>query len=97
MGYTLVIILVGGLGTRLKSVVSDRPKVLAMVAGMPFLSILLDQVNRAKFNRVILCTGYMADQVKAEFGTEYNGLSLIYSEEDIPLGTRVALYAMPCP
>lgn len=86
-----VIILAGGMGTRLKSVVSDRPKVLASVAGRPFLSILLDQINRAEFNSVILCTGYMADQVEAEFGTKYNGLSLIYSREDIPLDTGGAL------
>lgn len=86
-----VIILAGGLGTRLKSVVSDRPKVLAPVAGRPFLSILLDQICRAGFNRAILCTGYMSGQVEAEFGPEYNGLSLMYSIEGIPLGTGGAL------
>ena len=91
-----VIILAGGMGTRLKSVVPDKPKVLASVAGRPFLSILLDQISRTGFNRVILCTGYMADQVEAEFGAEYNGLSLIYSREEILLGTGGALRnAMP--
>jgi len=91
-----VLILAGGLGTRLKPVIFDRPKVLAPVAGRPFLSILLDQMSRAGFNRVILCTGYMSGQVEAEFGTEYNGLSLIYSREDIPLGTGGALcHALP--
>lgn len=91
-----VIILAGGMGTRLKPVVSDRPKVLAPVAGRPFLSILLDQIIRAGFKRVILCTGYMADQVEAEFGTRYKGLSIIYSKEDSPLGTGGALrHALP--
>lgn len=91
-----VIILAGGMGTRLKSVVSDRPKVLAPVAGRPFLSILLDRISRAGFNRVILCTGHMADQVEAEFGTEYKSLSLIYSKEVTPLGTGGALrHALP--
>ena len=86
-----VIILAGGLGTRLKPAVSDRPKVMATVAGRPFLSILLDQLSMAGFNRVILCTGYMADQVEMEFGPQYMGLSLIYSREKIPLGTGGAL------
>jgi len=86
-----VIILAGGMGTRLKPVISDRPKLLAPVGNRPFLLILLDQISRAGFNRVILCTGHMADQVEAEFGAEYNGLSLIYSREEIPLGTGGAL------
>ena len=86
-----VIILAGGMGTRLKSVVSDRPKVLASVAGRPFLSILLDQISWAGFNRVTLCTGHMADQVEAKFGARYNDLPLIYSRENIPLGTGGAV------
>lgn len=91
-----VIILAGGLGTRLKPVLNDMPKVLAPVAGRPFLSILLDQISRAGFKHVILCTGHMADQVEVEFGTEYRGLSLIYSKEVTPLGTGGALcHALP--
>ncbi|MBW1702358.1 MAG: nucleotidyltransferase family protein [Deltaproteobacteria bacterium] len=91
-----VLILAGGMGTRLKPVMSGRPKALAPVAGRPFLSILLDQISRAGFSRVILCTGYMADQVEAEFGTKYKSLSLIYSREVTPLGTGGALrHALP--
>lgn len=91
MNSTDVIILAGGLGTRLKPVVSDRQKVMATVAGRPFLSILLDQISKAGFKRVIICTGYMADQVEMGFGPEYKGLSMIYSRENIPLGTGGAL------
>ncbi len=43
---TQVLILAGGLGTRLRSVVSDRPKVLAEVAGRPFITYLLDRLGR---------------------------------------------------
>jgi NDP-sugar pyrophosphorylase family protein len=86
-----VIILAGGLGTRLKPIVSNRPKVMATIAGKPFLSILLNQINKAGFKRVILCTGYMADQVEIGFGQKYMGLSLIYSRENRPLGTGGAL------
>ena len=86
-----VIILAGGMGTRLKPVLNNMPKVLAPVAGRPFLTILLDQISKAGFNRVILCTGYMADQVEAEFGTRYKGLSIVYSKEINPLGTGGAV------
>src|SRR5262245_3443761 len=85
------IILAGGLGTRLRSVVSDRPKVLARVLDRPFLMYQLDQLAAAGLNYVILCTGYLGEQVKAEFGTNYTGLQLAYSQEQSPLGTAGAL------
>ncbi len=84
-------ILVGGLGTRLRSVVADRPKVLALVQGRPFLSYLLDQVVVAGVEDVVLCTGYLGEQVEAEFGPAYRSLRLIYSQETTPLGTAGAL------
>ena len=49
------LILSGGLGTRLRSVVNDRPKVLALVAGRPYLAHLLDQLANAGLRRVVLC------------------------------------------
>ena len=88
---TTALVLAGGLGTRLRSVVSDRPKVLARVAGRPYLAHLLDQLADAGLRRVVLCTGYRADQVRATFGTRYRDLDLRYSEEDRPLGTAGAL------
>jgi len=88
---TTALVLAGGLGTRLRSVVTDRPKVLALVAGRPYLAHLLDQLADAGLRRVVLCTGYRADQVRATFGTRYRELELLYSEEDRPLGTAGAL------
>lgn len=85
------LILVGGLGTRLRSVVSDRPKVLAEINGRPFLSYLLDQVAEAGLRHVILCTGYRADQVQGLLGDRWQGLTLTYSQETAPLGTGGAL------
>ena len=64
-------ILAGGLGTRLRSVVADRPKVMAEVGGRPFLSYLLDQLGEAGVRRVVLCTGHRAEQVRAVFGDSY--------------------------
>ena len=84
-------ILVGGFGTRLRPVVADRPKVLAEVRGRPFLAYLLDQVAAAGLRSVVLCTGYMGDQVQAMFGDTYNNLHLAYSQEASPLGTAGAL------
>lgn len=86
-----VMILAGGLGTRLREVVADRPKVLAEVNGRPFLACLLDLLADAGIGRVVLCTGYMAELVSAAFGDFYRGMELLYSREDVPLGTGGAL------
>jgi NDP-sugar pyrophosphorylase family protein len=88
---TSALILAGGLGTRLRSVVADRPKVLAEVAGRPFLAHLLDKVARSGVREVVLCTGYLADQVEATFGARYSGLEIRYSREVVQLGTGGAL------
>jgi len=84
-------ILAGGLGTRLRSVVADRPKVLAEVRGRPFLAYVLDQLADAGVRTVVLCTGHLGEQVQAMFGDPYGGLRLVYSQESSPLGTAGAL------
>jgi NDP-sugar pyrophosphorylase family protein len=90
-------ILCGGLGSRLRSVVADRPKALAPVGGRPFLTYLLDQLAAAAVGEVVLLTGYRADQVYDALGPTYAGMSLLYSEEPTPLGTGGALrLALPC-
>jgi len=86
-----VVILAGGLGTRLRSVLSNRPKVLAEVLGRPFLTYLFDQLAHAEAREVVLCTGYMADSVKEEMGNSYRFLRINHSIEDVPLGTGGAL------
>lgn len=85
------VILVGGKGTRLQSVVADRPKVLATVSGRPFLAYLLDQVAAAGITHTLLCVGYRGEQVQAAFGEVYAGMSLTYSQETVLLGTGGAL------
>lgn len=85
------VILAGGLGTRLRPVVSDRPKVLARVNNRPFLTFLLDQLIAAQAKKVILCTGFMADAVHTELGHHYKSLDIVYSAEPEPLGTAGAL------
>jgi NDP-sugar pyrophosphorylase family protein len=85
------VILAGGLGTRLRSVISDRPKVLAEINGRPFLSNLLDQVAGAGVKQTVLCVGYRGAQIKAAFGDTYREMRLVYSYETMPLGTAGAL------
>lgn len=80
-------ILAGGLGTRLRSAVADRPKVLAEVGGRPFLSCLFDQLVAAGLREVVLCTGHLGEQVQTAFGDTYRSLHLSYSREATPLGT----------
>lgn len=84
-------ILAGGLGTRLRPRIADRPKVLAPVGGRPYLTYLLDQLAAAGVRRAVLLTGYRAEQVRAVFGAGYAGMRLAYSVEPAPLGTGGAL------
>ena len=86
-----MVILAGGLGTRLRPVVSDRPKALAEVFARPFLTYLFDQLEYAGAREVILCTGYMAGTVREEIGNSYGSLRIKHSMENMPLGTGGAL------
>jgi NDP-sugar pyrophosphorylase family protein len=85
-----VVILCGGLGTRLRSVVSDRAKPMALIHGRPFLDLLVDQIVAYGFRRVILCVGYRADSIKAHFASRTD-CRILFSEEPRPLGTAGAL------
>ena len=85
------VILAGGLGTRLGSLVQDRPKVLAEIAGRPFLIYLLDQLIKVNIGEVVLCTGYRSQQIRDTLGDSYRGLRITYSVETFPLGTAGAL------
>jgi D-glycero-alpha-D-manno-heptose 1-phosphate guanylyltransferase len=85
------LILAGGLGTRLRTVVSDRPKPLAEVAGRPFITFLLDQLLRSGFQRAVLCVGHLGEYVPLVLGENYGALELLYSFEQTALGTAGAL------
>lgn len=85
------IVLVGGLGTRLRSVVADVPKPLAPVAGRPFLAWLLDALAARGMRRIVLATGYMAELVHDVVGTEWLGMTILHSVEPEPLGTGGAI------
>jgi NDP-sugar pyrophosphorylase family protein len=91
MNDITAIVLAGGLGTRLRAVVADQPKVLAEVSGRPYLAYLLDQLSKAGIQKAILCIGYRGEQVRDAFGNRYAGMQLRYSFEKQPLGTAGAI------
>jgi D-glycero-alpha-D-manno-heptose 1-phosphate guanylyltransferase len=84
-------ILAGGLGSRLRPTVTGCPKALANIGGRPFLTYLFDQLIAAEAREVVLCTGYLGDQIRRVFGDSYDVLHLSYSQESSPLGTAGAL------
>ena len=86
-----VAILAGGLGTRLRSVVSGKPKVLVEVRGRPFLEYLLDAFAGKTVTEIVLCTGYFGEQIRNKFGGSYKSMDLRYSHEELPLGTAGSL------
>lgn len=81
------IILAGGFGTRLQSVVKDLPKPMAYVNGKPFLTYILDELIRYGFTKVILAVGYKKECIVDYFKSNYKGLEIVYSVENEPLGT----------
>lgn len=85
------IVLVGGLGTRLREVIPDLPKPLAPVCGRPFLAYVLDHLAACGIRKTILATGYMAEKVEDAMGTAWNGMAVAYSRETERLGTGGAI------
>lgn len=85
------IILAGGFGTRLRSIVSDVPKPMAPVANKPFLSYLLEYLSKYQINSVVLCTGYKHNVIESYFSTSFKNIDIKYSIEDEPLGTGGAI------
>lgn len=85
------IVLVGGFGTRLRTIVSDVPKPLAPVAGRPFLAWLLDHLAENGMRHVVLAAGYLAERVVDCVGREWRGMGVDYSIESTPLGTGGAV------
>ena len=87
------IILVGGLGTRLRATVPDLPKPLAPIAGRPFLHWLLEGLAHQGLRRIVLAIGYRGAMVREAVGRRYAGMAIDYAEEHEPLGTGGAIWA----
>lgn len=85
------IILAGGIGSRLRSVVNDRPKVLALVSGQPFLKYIIDFLIDNGINRMIFSLGYLSSHI-TDFIVELKlDISYEFSIETNQLGTGGAI------
>ena len=86
------LLLVGGLGTRLKQFTSGLPKPMAEVGGKPFLEYLIYQLVNQGFRDIIFCIGYLGDKIQRHFGNgDRWGVHIEYSWERISLGTAGAI------
>jgi D-glycero-alpha-D-manno-heptose 1-phosphate guanylyltransferase len=85
------IVLAGGLGTRLRSVVTDVPKPMAPIGDKPFLEYILRYLQKNAVTKVILSVGYKWKTIKEYFGDKFDNIELVYSVEDEPLGTGGAI------
>lgn len=81
------VILAGGLGTRLRSVVNDLPKPMAPIHGRPFLEYLIDYWITQGVSDFILSVGYRYNDIVNHFGNQYKTAKISYIIEDTPLGT----------
>ncbi len=85
------IVLAGGLGTRLRSVVKGIPKPMALINKKPFLSYILSFLSRNWIEKIILSVGYKHEFIKNYFGNMYGSIKIEYSIEETPLGTGGAI------
>ncbi len=81
------IILAGGFGTRLQSVVTDVPKPMAPINNLPFLNYQFNYLKHFGIQKVILSVGYLSEKITEFYKNNFNGMDIDYSIEDDPMGT----------
>jgi D-glycero-alpha-D-manno-heptose 1-phosphate guanylyltransferase len=86
------IILAGGLGTRLRSEVSDLPKCMAPVAGKPFLHWVIQYLQSQKITDFLFSVGYMHEAIEEYIAEHHPNLNVKFSVEAEPLGTGGAVH-----
>ena len=92
MDLPRVLVLAGGLGTRLRPLTESLPKVLVPVRGRPFIDYLLEELARQGARRFVLSVGHLAGAVEAHLGDGGRlGCEVRYAREDAPLGTGGAI------
>jgi len=91
-----VVLMAGGLGTRLRPLTDDTPKPMLPVGGRPLLETIIESFVAQGFSRFFVAVNYKADLFKAHFGDGASlGVSIEYLEEDRRLGTAGALGLLP--
>jgi NDP-sugar pyrophosphorylase family protein len=88
-----MVILAGGLGTRLRPLTYEMPKALIPVDGKPFLHHQIELLKRHGIHDIVLCVGHLGDKIRAYFGNgRWLGVRIRYSEERVMLlGTAGAV------
>ena len=85
------IILAGGLGTRLKSIMPDIPKPLAPINNRPFLDYLFDYLIQQNIKKVVISVYYQYELIKKQYNFKYQNLDISYSIDSTALGTGGAI------
>ncbi len=86
------VLLAGGLGTRLRSVVSDRPKPMALIGEKPFMEYVVLELKKHGITEIIFAVGYKGSMVEEYFkdGSQL-GIRVSYAYEETLLGTAGAI------
>jgi D-glycero-alpha-D-manno-heptose 1-phosphate guanylyltransferase len=85
------IILAGGLGTRLRPVVADVPKCMAIVNGKPFIEYIIQYLISQNIEKIILSLGYKSEQIIKFVNSKFPNSLFLFSIEKEPLGTGGAI------
>jgi len=88
-----IVILCGGLATRLRSLTKDTPKSMIQIKSKPFLEYQIEELKRHSITDIVLCVGYLSEQIEKHFGNgEKFGVNIQYSsDKKSPLGPIGAL------
>ncbi len=90
-----IVLMVGGMGTRLRPLTDTVPKPLLHVGGKPILETIINNFSRLGFTNIILCVNYKAEMIKEYFGDGANfGVNIEYIYESKRMGTAGALSLM---
>lgn len=86
-----VLLLAGGLGTRLRSVINDRPKPMAQVGSKPMLCWIMEHWIKQGCKKIAISVGYLGEYIEKHIGYSYNGCEVVYIHENKRLGTGGAV------
>ena len=88
-----VIVLAGGLGTRIANILPQTPKILAPINNHPFIFFLLSWLKKFGACRIVFSLGYLAEQVEDYLSANrFEGMDFLVVNEDKPMGTAGAIY-----
>jgi len=90
---TEAIVLAGGLGTRIRSVLPEIPKCLAPINGKPFLEFIIEHFKKEGVERFIFSTGYKSEMIEHFLKNAPVDINYMIHKESVPLGTGGAIKA----